>query len=173
MHKDGFIGAVIRQTSRVMHDSMKETLGLTMLGSVSPQRVRSLIRIACASNLQTIGAMLQSAWAFSIALDGGNKSDTSYLGVRVRVCIEHKLFNLHLIAIPMRDRHTGENMFNLVCTTLDNLAPDWRKHIISVTTDGASSMTGHRQGVASRLERVALPGFYRFLVCYSPIGPRS
>ena len=78
MHKDGFIGAVIRQTSRVMHDSMKETLGLTMLGSVSPQRVRSLIRIACASNLQTIGAMLRSAWVFLIALDGGNKSDTSY-----------------------------------------------------------------------------------------------
>jgi hypothetical protein len=54
-------------------------------------------------------------------------------------------------------------MFNLVCKTLDNLAPDWRKRIISVTTDGASSMTGHRQGVASRLERVALPGF--FTVC--------
>jgi hypothetical protein len=155
------LGLTFRQTSRVMHD-MKETLGLTTLGSVSPQRVSSLIRIACASNLQTIGAMLRSAWAFSIALDGGNKRDTSYLDVRVRVCIEHKVFNLHLIAIPMRDRHTGENMINLVCTTLDNLAADWRKRIISVTTDGASSMTGHRQGsFASRLERVALPGFYR------------
>ena len=110
--------------------------------------------------------MLRSAWAFSIAFDRGNKSDSSYLHVRVRACIEHKLYNLHLIgAIPMRDHHAGENMFNLVCTTLDNLAPDWRKRIISVTTDGASSMTGHRQGIASRLERVALPGFYRVLWC--------
>jgi hypothetical protein len=77
------------------------------------------------------------------------------------VCIEHKLYNFYLIAIPMCDRHTGENMFKLVCTTLDNLAPDWKRRIISVSTDGASSMTGHRQGIASRLERVALPGFYR------------
>jgi len=153
-------GLSFRQTSRVMHD-MKETLGIPSLGSVSPQRVSSFIRIVCASNLQTIGTMLRSAWAFSIALDGGNKSDTSYLDVRIRVCIQNRLHNLHVIAIPMRERHTGENMFNLVSTTLDNLAPDWRNRIISVTTDGASSMTGQRQGIASRLQNVALPGFYR------------
>jgi hypothetical protein len=55
----------------------------------------------------------------------------------------------------------GENMFYFVSTALDNLAPDWRRRIISVPTDGASSMTGHRQDIASRLQNVSLPGFYR------------
>jgi hypothetical protein len=61
----------------------------------------------------------------------------------------------------MRERHTGEHMFNLTSTVLDNLVPDWRSRIISVTTDGESSMTGQYRGVASRLSNVALPGFYR------------
>jgi hypothetical protein len=153
-------GLSFRQTLRVMQD-MKKTLGLPVLGSVSPQRVSSFTRIACASNLQTIGLMLRSGWALLMGLDGGNKSDTSYLDVRIRVCIQKRLYNLHVIAIPMRERHTGENIFNPLSTTLNNLAPDWRNRILYVTTEEASSMAGQQQGIASRLQNVSLPGFYR------------
>ncbi|KAI2514226.1 hypothetical protein MHU86_119 [Fragilaria crotonensis] len=154
-------GLSFRQASRVMQD-MKETLGLSALGSMCPQKVSSFVRIVCASNLQTISAILKESWAFSIALDGGNKSDTTYLDVRIRVVSScGVLSNLHLLAIPMRDRHTGEHMYDLASTALDNLAPDWRNRIISVTTDGASSMTGQYRGVASRFGNAALPGFYR------------
>ena len=154
-------GLSFRQASRVMQD-MKETLGLSALGSMCPQKVSSFVRIVCASNLQTISAILKESWAFSIALDGGNNSDTSYLDVRIRVVSScYELSNLHLLAIPMRDRHTGEHMYDLASTALDNLAPDWRSRIISVTTDGASSMTGQYRGVASRFAQSALPGFYR------------
>ena len=52
-------------------------------------------------------------------------------------------------------------MHDLAAKTLDNLVPDWRSRIISITTDGASSMTGQFRGVASRFGNVALPGFYR------------
>ena len=104
---------------------VKETLRLATLGSMSPQKVSSYVRIACAANLQTISAILTDSWAFSVALDGGNKSDTSYLDVRLRVVSSHGvLLNLHhLLEIPMRERHTGEHMFELVSTALDNLAP--------------------------------------------------
>ncbi len=44
---------------------------------------------------------------------------------------------------------------------LNNLAPDWRNRIISVTTDGASRTTGHYCGDASRFGNAALSGFYR------------
>ena len=54
------------------------------------------------------------------------------------------------VAIPMRDRHSGEHMFNLATTPLDKLAPDWRSKIISVTTDGASGVTFQYCGVAAR-----------------------
>jgi hypothetical protein len=65
-----------RQAARVMQD-MKETLDLSAFGSICPQKVSSFVRIVCALNLQTISAILEKSWAFSIALDGGNKSDTS------------------------------------------------------------------------------------------------
>ena len=154
-------GLSFRQVSNVMED-MKETLRLSMLRSMSPQKVSSYVQIACASNLQTIAAVLKESWAFSIALDGRNKSDTSYLDVRIPVAVSSRgvLLNLHLLVIPMRERHTGEHMFELVFTALDNLAPDWKTQIISVTTDGASSLTGQYRGVASRIANVALPGFY-------------
>jgi hypothetical protein len=111
----------------------------------------------------TVASTVQSR-AFSIALlDGGNKSDTSYLDVRICVVSARGtiLSNLHLLPIPMRERHTGEHMFNLTSTALDHLVPHWRSRIISVTTDRASSMTGQNRGVASRLGNVALPGFYQ------------
>ena len=148
-------GLSFRQASRVMQD-MKETLGLSTLGSMTPQKVSSFVRIVCAANLQTISAILKQSWAFSIALDGGNKSDTSYLDVRIRVVSRNGvLSNLHLMAIPMRERHTGEHMYDLASRVLDNLVPDWRSRIVSITTDGASSMTGQYRGVASRFGNAA------------------
>ncbi|KAI2511197.1 hypothetical protein MHU86_3162 [Fragilaria crotonensis] len=95
-------GLSFRQASKVMQD-MKETLGLSALGSMTPQKVSSFARVVCAANLQTISAMLKRSWAFSIALDGGNNSDTSYLDIRIRIVSANGILsNLHLLAIPMR-----------------------------------------------------------------------
>ncbi len=92
-------GLSFRQTSRVMQD-MKDTLGLSAIGCISPQKVSSFVRVVCAANLQTISSMLKQSWAFSIALDGGNKSDTSYLDVRIPVVSGSGILsNLHLMAM--------------------------------------------------------------------------
>ncbi|KAI2510669.1 hypothetical protein MHU86_3780 [Fragilaria crotonensis] len=91
-----------------------------------------------------------ASWAFLIALDGGNKSDTSYLDVRICVVSGNGvLSNLHLMAIPMRERHTRERMCDLASRVLDNLVPDWRCRMVSITTDGAASMTDQYRGVGS------------------------
>jgi hypothetical protein len=55
---------------------------------------------------------MRCCWAFAIALDGGNKSSVPYLDYRLRFVLGHKLFNVHMIACPMYELHTGENMFN-------------------------------------------------------------
>jgi hypothetical protein len=156
-------GLSFRQASRVSMQDMKETLGLsTRLGSMMPQKVSSFVQIVCAANLQTISAILKQSWAFSIALDGGNKSDTSYLDVRICVVSGNGvLSNLHLMAIPMRKRHTRERMCDLASRVLDDLVPDWRCRMVSITTDGAASMTDQYHGVASRFGNATLPGFYR------------
>jgi len=81
-------------------------------------------------------------WAFSIAVDGANKSGMDFLDVRVRFVYKATLYNLHLVAIPFHVQHTGLNMFEHLSKVLDVLCPDWKHRLIGVTTDGASNMTG-------------------------------
>ena len=64
-------------------------------------------------SLQTISEAMRHCWAFAIALDGGNKSSVPYLDYRVCFVLGHKLFNVHMIACPLYELHTGENLFNL------------------------------------------------------------
>ena len=53
-------------------------------------------------------------WAFSIDLDSGNKSNQSYVDVCICFSLDCQVYNLHLIAIPIHERHTGLNMYNLI-----------------------------------------------------------
>jgi hypothetical protein len=58
----------------------------------------------------------------------------------------------------MRERHTGERMCDWASRVLDNLVPDWRCQMISITTDcAASSMTDQYRGDASRFGNATLP----------------
>ena len=54
----------------------------------------------------------------------------------MRCYFKGDLQNLHLLAIPMRERHTGEYQFNLVVSLLNVLAPNWRHQLIGIATDG-------------------------------------
>src|SRR5579859_7731853 len=62
----------------------------------------------------------------------------------------------------MYEAHTSENMFILVRRIFDVICPHWRMQLISVGSDGASSMTGQFQGVVTRLaNKSANNKFYR------------
>ena len=61
----------------------------------------------------------------------------------------------------MFDRHTAENMFNLVSTFLDIVCPNWRSKLIGIGSDGANVMTGHLKGVVTRIEQQAEYKLYR------------
>jgi len=102
-------------------------------------------------------------WAFSIAVDGANKSGMDFLDVRVRFVYKATLYNLHLVAIPFHVQHTGLNMFEHLSKVLDVLCPDWKHRLIGVTTDGASNMTGKNIGLVTRIQNVVLEDsdFYR------------
>jgi hypothetical protein len=153
-------GLSFRQTGGVIEET-RESSGITAYAKVGRAKVSWFVRVCIAANLMTLAAILRSCWGFSIALDGGNSSNSSYLDVRVRVCIKGNIYNWHLAAIPMRGSHTGERMFSLIATLLDSLGYDRRKRLIGATSDGASSMTGRYQGVVTRLQQVAPAGFYR------------
>ena len=85
----------------------------------------------------------------------------SYFDNRIRFHHCGILFNLHDVAIPMFDRHTSENMHQLISHFLDIICTEWRGKLIGVGTDGASSITGALKGIATRLENDAQHRIYR------------
>ncbi|KAG7345617.1 hypothetical protein IV203_033148 [Nitzschia inconspicua] len=144
------IGVSFRQASK-LYQSVKEETGMGVLGSVSDVEVAQHCRTVCAINLQYLKEIFNDIWAFAIAIDAGNNAGTAYLDLRMRCYYKGSLENLHILAIPMREHHTGEYQYDLIVETMNVLAPDWRHQLIGITTDGASTMTGCIQGTCTRL----------------------
>src|SRR5436190_19925056 len=131
-------------------------LGLSRLGSLKDTVASGYARIVLARNLQIISTILdpknyRSSWAFSLANDGSTHYGKSYFDNRIRFHYKSTIYNIHLVAIPMFESHTGENMFILVRRILDVLCLQWRAQLIGIGSDGASSMTEHLQGVVTRI----------------------
>ena len=130
-------------------------------------KVAGYARIVLAHSLQLISGILdpvknRSAWAFSLASDASTYYGKSYLDNRIRVHLNGKLYNIHLLAIPMYEKHTGENMFTLIMRIFEVICPRWRMQLIAVSSDGANSMTGQFQGVVTRLANESVnTKFYR------------
>ncbi|KAG7363603.1 hypothetical protein IV203_026964 [Nitzschia inconspicua] len=141
------VGVSFRQASR-LYKSVTEKTGM---GVISDVEVAQHCRTVCAINLQNLKEIFKNIWAFAIALDAGNNAGTAYLDLRMRCYFKGALQNLHVLAIPMREHHTGEYQYDLVVETMNVLAPDWRHQLIGITTDGASTMTECIQGIRTRL----------------------
>ena len=61
----------------------------------------------------------------------------------------------------MFDRHTGENMFNLISTFLDIVCLYWQAKLIGMGSDGANTMTEHLRDVVTRIEHQVEYKMYR------------
>ncbi len=146
------IGVLFCQARRI-YQTVKEQTGMGHLGSVSDGEVAQLCRIVCAINLQYLKELFKKIWAFSIRIDAGNNAGSSFLDVRMRCFFKGDIQNLHLLAIPICEQHTGEYQANLVVSVLDVLAPNWRHQLIRIATDGASTMTGSIKGTCTRLSK--------------------
>ena len=153
-------GLSFRQCCAVFLET-KETTNLGQLGNINLSKVIAYSRFVCAMAYQMIADVLRSVWAYSIAMDGGNKSSVSYLDVRIRFCVKEVVHNIHVVALPMRERHTGLYMFNLISEFFNALSDCWKSKLIGISSDGTSSMTGRHAGVVTRLHQVTLPGCYR------------
>jgi hypothetical protein len=135
---------------------------MTRLGNISRTMVANHARITYAINLQRISDILndRSVWAFSLANDSSIHYGHSYFDNRIRFHRNGVLYNIYILAIPMFEQHTGENMFKLVSDFLGVLCPQWRGELLGIGTDGASVMTGHIRGVATRIEQAIVHKFY-------------
>ena len=152
-------GVSFRQAVDILMDT-KQITGNAELGSINNTGVSNYARVICAINLGKLSAILNhdSTWAFSLANDSSTHQGKSYFDNRVRFHQDGIIYNVHVLAIPMYDRHTGENMFKLVSDVFDVICPTWRTKLISIGSDGAASMVGEYQGIVTRVEQQARPG---------------
>ena len=107
-------GSSFRLASKNLN-SVKTIGEMHSLGNCSEIVIREYIRYCCIINMQVIKDVLQEAWTFSIALDMGTCSDTPYLDVRIRFYSSKTINveNIHLMAIPIYERHTAAIMFEV------------------------------------------------------------
>lgn len=45
--------------------------------------------------------------------------------------------NLHIVALPMYEKHSGEYMAKLTTTVIDLLDAAWQSKVVGVASDGA------------------------------------
>jgi hypothetical protein len=79
----------------------------------------------------------------SLANDDSTHHGQSFFDLRVRICFRGQLLSLHLVVIPMFDRHTAGNIFNMLVKFLDALYGKWRAKLIDMSSDGENTMIGH------------------------------
>ena len=154
------LGSSFRMASRIFQVT-KEEVNIGYLGSLSVKKIIGYVRVVVAVSLQRIKDLLTRTWCYSVAFDGSTYQHKSYLDIRIRVYCNGDIQNIHVIALPMFDRHTGEYMYKLFDKLFSILDPSWKTKLIGVTTDGAANMTGRHRGVVTKIQNSALPiGFY-------------
>jgi hypothetical protein len=113
------------------------------------QYTRVLVIVA----LQQIALIFDDelVWAMSLAGNESTHHGQSFFDLRLRDYYHRDLVNLHLVALPMFERHSVMNIFNLIAKFMDALYSKWRSKLISVSTDGENTMTSRHAGVVTRL----------------------
>lgn len=156
-------GLSFRQTQESIRVA-QDVGGNPNLNGVTEHVVRRYVQASIAVNLQHIRKLVLDSrtWAYSIAFDTATNRENAYLDVRMRLCLGSSITNVHLLAIPIHESHTGEHIFNLTSNLLHSLlGQQWHRKLLSAATYGASNMTGRIQGAVRRFSNVALPGFFR------------
>lgn len=145
-------GASFRLVSSIIRQTY-EVLATPCLRTCTAAVVSKYVRLVCAVNLQRITELLKQSWTFSIAMDGATHQSSSYLDVRIRMFIPRicNIVNVHVVALPMTERHTGSAMYSILSSMLNVICAEWRDKLLGVSTDGARNMTGRNAGLVTRM----------------------
>ena len=149
------LGASFRMAARIVQ-LVRDESGLSFYSGCSDIMASNYARVACAAALEIVAEALNKTGGFSLALDVSTLHGMSYLDVRVRFFLNCEMYNFHVLAIPLFDRHTGLIMFEALAKFFDALFPEWRNFLVGVSSDGDRSMTGRIQGVLTRLAKESL-----------------
>jgi hypothetical protein len=116
------IAMSFRQTSAAIQFARDHTKTAKLTGR-NDLVVGQYVHVLVASSLQNISDMMEdeSFWVISLAFDSSTHREQALFDLRVRMSFHGVFFNLHLVAIPMFERHTAMKMFNMLVKFLDAL----------------------------------------------------
>ena len=116
------IGMSFRHTAAAIQHARDHTKTTKMTG-MNDMIVGQYVRVLVGASLQDISDMMgdMSVWAFSIVFDASTRREQSFFDVRVRICYKGLLCNIHLVGLPMFDRHKAEIIYNMLVKFLDAL----------------------------------------------------
>jgi len=141
-----------RQTASAIQHAKERTKTAKLAGIINLM-VGQYVRVLVGSTLQQIVDCLNDEFvsAMSLAGDGSTHRGQSFFDLRVCICFCGRLLNLHLVAIPMFDRHTAGNIFNMMVKFLDALYDKWRAKLIGMSSDSENTMTGRHTNLVTRM----------------------
>jgi hypothetical protein len=96
-----------------MVQHVREESGLGVYSGLSELIASNHTRVACAVALKILPEAHEHVSGFSIALDSSTLHGMSYLGVLVMFSLHDVVYNFHLLALPLFDRHSGENALDV------------------------------------------------------------
>jgi hypothetical protein len=115
--------------------------------------VGQYVRVLVDGNLQDISDLMGdlSVWTFSLAFDWNTHFEQSFFDLHVRICFKGRLYNLHLVGLPLLDRHTREILYNLLYKFFDTFYPNWHVKLFNASSDDENTMSGCHAGLITRI----------------------
>ncbi len=106
------------------------------------------VRVVVVVVLQNISNIIddESIWAISLVGNNNTHYGQYFFDLHMRTYYCGDFTNLHLVTVPMFERHIVENMFNMVVKFLDTLYGRWRDKLIKVSFNGKNTMIDRHSG---------------------------
>jgi hypothetical protein len=114
----------------------------------SPGDIGHSVRQVVGVNLSAIALILDNTWTLCVSFDGATHNNLGYFDVRFSCGVCGKLYNFHLLALPIQNiAQTGTNFCNIVVKLQDLLYSGWKPKLHAITSDGAPVMIGIHSGI--------------------------
>ncbi|KAG7382482.1 hypothetical protein PHYPSEUDO_004817 [Phytophthora pseudosyringae] len=137
-------GMSSRQVAMHLAALARRTTGAGGAAPVFPlltaDEVREHARLTVSTSMQLTGQLLSRSWGFGLVLREVTAAPIApragYLDVRVVVYALGRLRDIHVVALPLFQRHTAVALAQAIQNVLDAVFPLWRSRVLGITQDG-------------------------------------
>lgn len=150
--KDGeFVKQCMLQAANIVCPEKKELFGKI---SISANTVAERISDLSGNIYDQLREKAKHFHSYSLALDESTDvTDTAQLAIYIRGVDNNFDVTEELLSlIPMHGQTTGQEIFRQLCDSIEDAGLQW-KRLAGITTDGAPSMTGKKNGLVALVQR--------------------